>query len=177
MPSALAYEPTNKEYRDASNAELVAMRKAHNTAWEYWRGQHPKYLKMNGNIEDNIILNIAQQSIERTLSFLLPEFPHISIAEEGNTDLEEAIWEVWKANKGTVLLYGMALNGCLDGHGYARVQLDKRGNIRIYNLDASRVVTFWDNDDIDNVLWYEVHWKTGKVAYRQDTVHEGDIWR
>lgn len=177
MPSALEYLPDDKAIRSASQAEQNAMLKQHTKHWAYWRGNQPEFLKPNGGFNDNVTLNLTRQCIQRTIDFLVPEFPHIGIPEAGNTDLEEAVWAVWKANGGAVLLHNIALNGSLDGHCYARVQPDEKGDIRIYNLDATRVVTFWDSDNIDVVLWYEVHWKVGKVAYRQDTVNEDSRWR
>lgn len=177
MPSAYSYDPNDRELRDAADNERKERIELHRLNWQYYVGKHPKYLKKKGAYDDNVILNIARQSVDRTLSFLIPEFPHLTLENEANTDLETALWDGWKLNGGAVLLYNMAVNGSVDGHVFSKVQPDAGGNIRIYNLNSANILVYWNGDDIDDILWYELTWKSGKVQYRQDIVRDGKQWR
>lgn len=176
MPSAYEYSPDDKELRTLADNEFKAHRERHAMHWQYYIGKHPKYLKKSGSYDDNVILNIVRQSIDRTISFLIPEFPHLTLSDSNNADLENELWNVWKLNGGAVLLYNMVVNGSVDGHVYARVQYDETETIRIYNLNAANIIVYWDGDNIDDILWYELRWQSGKTAYRQDIVKDGNQW-
>ncbi|MCI0710476.1 MAG: phage portal protein [Chloroflexi bacterium] len=175
MPSATQYTPDSRYVRAAADRELRDRQQAHQTAWRYYAGDHRKHLKPSGSHDDNVILNLCRQVVDRTVAFLVPDFPSLELHESADTDREKWLRGVWQANQNAVLLASMAINGALDGHVFARVVPDKPFP-RIVNLNGANVIAFWDADDYHNVLWYELRWTVGRKTYRQDVVRDGGRW-
>ena len=83
--------------------------------------------------------------------------------------------DAWQHNHAAVLLANMALNGAVHGHVFARI-LDAEPWPRVVNLNARHVTTYWQADDFQRVLWYEIRWQNGREQWRQDIVQTDDHW-
>ncbi len=175
MPAATQYLPDDRTIRTQAERELRARREEQAHKWRYYNGDHPKHLKTDGEIDDNVTLNLCRQVIDRTVAFLVPDFPALELTSDAETISEQWLRDAWQANQSAVLLATFALNGALTGHVFTRI-LPAEPYPRIINLNSANVLVFWDADDYEKVLWYEIHWKVGRIAYRQDIVNDDGQW-
>lgn len=162
--------------RDAADNELRLRVAEHREAWAYYNGQHKRWLKQTGLTDDNVVINLVRQAIDRTVSFLVPEFPRLEIDELQDTPAEQYLRKVWKAAGDTRLLAKLAKFGSLDGHCFAKVMPEGNGKIRVVALNPANVLVWWKADDMDQRLWYEVRWTVGSTDYRQDIVQGEGGW-
>lgn len=177
MPAATEYLPDDQAQRREADKELDERGKLYASNLAYYRGHHKRYLKPRGGHDDNVVINLVRQTIDRTVAFLVPEFPTLELDEEEDTDEEQWLMDTWQNAGGAALLSGLVLNGALTGHNHVKITLPEAGqDSRIIPLRPGTVCTFWDADDKDKVLWHELRWKVGKVFYRQDVVNEGNRW-
>jgi hypothetical protein len=174
MPAATHYAPDDRDIRSAAENEHRARQQRHHQNWRYYDGDHRPHLKTDDG-DDNVTLNLCRQVIDRTIAFLVPDFPLLEIDEVEETARESWLRQAWQANQDAVLLGALALNGALDGHIYARV-IPAEPNPRIVPLNSAHVIVFWDADDFEKVRWYELRWQVGRTTYRQDVVYEDDRW-
>lgn len=175
MPSATQYTPDDRSIRQAADSERSERGRQHDRNWRYYSGQHQHPLKPDaaGN-DDNVILNLCKQAVDRTVSFLVPTMPRFELSADPSAP-EDWLNDRWAASGGAALLLNMALNGALDGHVFGRVVTDPSGP-RVINLSGRDVIAFWHADDYDRVLWYELRWSAGRDQLRQDVVNAGDRW-
>lgn len=175
MPAASQYTPDNREIRASAERELRERRQNHARKWRYYQGDHPKHLKTDGDTDDNVTLNLCRQVIDRTVAFLVPDFPTLELVTDAETEAEAWLRKAWSANQDAVFLATAALNGALDGHIFTRI-LPADPHPRLINLNSANIVVFWDADDYEHVLWYELHWQVGRNVYRQDVVNDDGRW-
>jgi hypothetical protein len=92
--------------------------------------------------------------------------------EEPETPMTEALEAFWKANKKNALLHDIGLNGSNAGHCFVKIKPadDECKYIRLVNLDPKYVGVFWDEGDIDRVLWYRIEYEGITQTRREDTV-------
>ncbi len=184
MPAATEYKPDDKDQRAAANTERNERR---TMITEHQKHYDNQIMPKIGDPVDRVLLGTARQAIDRTTSFLVPQMPQLRIADSQTSDDEQWLMDTWQTNGGAALLANIVLNGAKAGRPYARVAPNEDGYPRIINLDPANVVTFWNADDVDDVLWYELHWTekqaistggTGKreINYRQDIINDGDQW-
>lgn len=175
MPAATHYAPDDRVLRAAADAERRERQQIHERNWRYYRGDHPQPLDPQRG-DDNVTLNLCRQVIDRTVAFLVPDFPTLELDDPAvDSPAENWLRAAWQANQGAVTLATLALNGALDGHVYARI-VPARPFPRILALNSAHLITFWDADDFSRVLWYELSWQVGRTVYRQDVVKDGRRW-
>ena len=75
----------------------------------------------------------------------------------------------WKANKKNLLLHDLGLSGGLSGHVFLKLMPGKPYP-RLINLNPSTVTAFWDENDLDRVLWYRIQYPAAGGVRRQDIV-------
>jgi hypothetical protein len=181
MPPASSYDPQNKVLKELADMEFKQRRAIINENLRYYEGDHDKPLKDD---KDNVILNLCRMSVDRTIAFLLPQLPHFEV-DKTPTKTEDEQWleDQWEAAGGVPLMANMARNGALAGQVYARVARGRQ-HAKIMNLDPRNIITWWDADDYERVLWYELRWvdkvmpetalgvvrKSQERHYRQDVV-------
>lgn len=178
MPAALGYAPNDSALREAADAELRARRAAYQHACAYYDGQHKRHLSArSGETDDNVVINLVKQVIDRTVSLLVPRFPSLAVAE--NPAASAALNQLWEQNGGARLLAKLALHGCLSGQVFARVLAPStpHGIPRLVALNPANLIAFWRADDYEQVLWYELHWSHGRAHYRQEIAQDGAAWR
>ncbi|MCC7206579.1 MAG: hypothetical protein IT323_04695 [Anaerolineae bacterium] len=143
MPPALDYRPDDRALRQAAEDELRSRRETHTLAWRYYRGEHRRCrLTRPGEPDDNVVINLVRQTVDRTVAFLAPDFPGIELDLAAETDAERWLREAWAQAGSARLLARMARQGCLDGHVFVRV-LPGEPYPRLVLLDAANVIAFW----------------------------------
>lgn len=183
MPAALSYAPEDTALRDEAEQELAARRAGCAEAWDYYEGRHRKQLKVkSGKVDDNVVINQWKQGKDREITFLFPaKMIGFELDESEEMDSPDETWlrEAWQRNKGKKALRRLAKYGAMTGHVFARVMPSETagGYPRIIALNPANVVVFWQADDYEKVLWYEIYWSAGKLERRQDIVHEEGGWR
>jgi hypothetical protein len=178
MPAAKRYftDENSKEHRDqreTADREFQARRDLHKKNAEYYAGDHKRHLLPGqDNVDDNVTLNLTKRRVDRRVFFLFPDFPRLEITEDSKTDPnEEWLNGAWRAAGGASLMINMAVNGSIDGQVFARIaMLDGEEWPRVVALPGTNVIVWWDADDVDHHLWYELRWKAGKTERRQDIV-------
>lgn len=90
--------------------------------------------------------------------------------------------EVLNANKQNILLLDSLLNGAVTGHTFIKIQPDgvegEDGSPlpRLINLNPDTVTVFWDEADVERVLWYRIQFGAEGKRTRQDIVRDGESW-
>ncbi|MCS6872685.1 MAG: phage portal protein [Anaerolineae bacterium] len=177
MPPALAYAPNDAALRDAAESELRARRAAYQRACDYYNGLHRRHLRSQGEeSDDNVVINLIRQAIDRTVSLLVPRFPTLDLPTL--PERNAALAQLWEKNGAARFLAKLAKLGCLSGHVFARVLPPSAPEAapRLIALNPANVIAFWRADDYEDVLWYELHWSHGRANYRQEVVRADDAW-
>lgn len=180
MPAALRYDPDDKELRAEAEKELAARRVECAKAWDYYDGKHARQLKVKaGKVDDNVVINQWKQGKDREITFLFPKMPSFELDENSDTDSPDEKWlrEAWEKNSGRKMLRRLAKYGGMTGHVFARVMPGEEGAYpRVIALNPANTLVFWQADDYETRLWYEIYYSVGGVEFRQDIVKADDGW-
>lgn len=194
MPSIMAYVDPNDVQRQGilgfMDDETRKRKEEYEKGWRYYKGDQPHQLeKLEDEPDDNVVINVFQQSVDRTLSFLFPAMPELELDPDASAKTDDERWleEAWIANGGISALYDMGMFGLLSGNTFVRVmpadeQLTGHPYPQIVPLDPLTITPYWRTDDIRRVVWYEVKWQVqidiNKVIYYiLDFVNrDGDGW-
>lgn len=168
MPAAMQYLPDDKAQREAADEELKARQALYSLHAAYYDGKHRRPLK---DPADNVVINLQKQAEDRAIAFLFPEAPRLEMDEQETTDDEAFLMEAWEENGGAGLLGSLAHIGARAGSVFVRL-VEHEPYPRIVPLNPARVIAFWDGDDYERVLWYEIRWTVGKAVYRQDILED-----
>lgn len=177
MPPALAYTPNDAALRDAADAELRARRASYQRACDYYNGLHKRHLRAHDEEgDDNVVINLVRQAIDRAVSLLMPRFPTLELPTQ--PERSTALEQLWAANGGARFLAKAAKQGCLSGHIFVRALPPEGPDAlpRLIALNPANVAAFWRADDYEDVLWYEVHWSHQRANYRQEIIRDDQTW-
>jgi hypothetical protein len=178
MPAATQYwdfENIDRELIQAAEDERKARYNLHGQNQAYYDGDHKKPLKVKSNVDNNVIVNLTAQAVDRMLAFLFPDMPDIEM--DGNSASEDPdeqlIEDTWSANGGAVLMQNAGLMGGIDGQVYLEVTLPDPGKdyARIVVHSGANLISYWDDDDLNCVLWYEKRGKKEGKQWRQDIIN------
>lgn len=187
MPAAIEYDPEARALREAADKEFSDRQKLIKANRAYYDGNHAPQMK---DARDNVILNLSRQVVDETVAFLVPEMPSLELDADmssKNAD-EEYLADVWKASGGATLLSSLAINGGLGGQTYARIAEFEGEERQILTLNPANIISWWNADDMRDVLWYELRWQEQDldknkasvsrrtIDYRQDVVKSGRGW-
>lgn len=178
MPAATRYQPNDYTLREAADQELRLRRTAYQSAVAYFEGRHRRHLSVRpGESDDNIVINLYKQAVDRTVSFLVPQMPILQTAS--GLEADSALSELWRINGGARTLAKLALHGALSGHCFARILPPHMAgeSPRVVALNPANVLVFWRADDYEQVAWYEIHWQSGRNLHRQVIAPDGAQWR
>lgn len=192
MPPIDMYRDPNSLARNTINTTFAGdMRKR--SEWfdqvrTYYNGDHPASLDVkDGEINDNAVINMVKQALDRTVGFLFPDMPKLEVDPNVSEETEDEQWlrEMWEANGGIAFLHETAYIGGFSGHNYVRVVPPDpaQGDIypRLIAIDPKSVQTWWKNDDLRRVVFHEVRWTvvgdTTTEDYILDFVNLGKSWR
>jgi hypothetical protein len=167
---------------NTSNEERRLLAEKFIKAENYYEGDQPKPLAVDEDgVDDNVIINITKQAVDRTLSFLFPSpFRLVTDAATDNTPEEQYLNDTIGANGNMIFWDGVAYNGALSGHNFVRVLPPDAENERnsefprLINYKPGSVIVYWKADDKERVLWYEVRWDALGDNYVQD-VRRADV--
>lgn len=169
MPAAVEY------IQDQSSGDYRALEEAHAKEydsraalfarhWDYYKGNLPEPLKREKDgYNDNVILAKIDQLADKTVSFLLGDGITFNAGDGANADdpTDQALAELWRANRGQLLQHKMGLNGSIAGHVAVRIEV-RPGNLpRIVALNPAQVSVFWDEADFERILWYRLQYRLG----------------
>jgi hypothetical protein len=176
MPAANEYRPDDRAVREAAESELRQRREGHAAAWRYYEGKHRRQmLTRPGEPDDNVVVNLTRQAVDRLTAFLVPAFPGLELDRLHETESERWLRNAWQMTGGARLLAKLVKNGCMDGHVFVRVQPGDPYP-RLVTLNPANVLVFWQADDHEQILWYELHWSVGRADFRQDIVRQEQAW-
>lgn len=168
MPGIIEFNAVDKAQREMSDKEFAARRRIIRMNRDYYNGIMRKPL---ANDRDNVIINLVRPAVDRTIAFLLPDMPELQLDELNNTADEDALAALWKAWGEVRALQNMAINGALSGHVFARVMPgDDPTAPRLLTVNPANIITWWDADDVERPLAYEIRWSSGGTDQRQDIV-------
>lgn len=189
MPAAMKYVEPNDKARfsigtalNGAQEERRLLQEQYNRAEKYYDGDMPKPLALGEDgVDDNVIVNIVKQAVDRTMSFLFPSpFRLITDYRLENTPQEQYLNDTLIANGGPLFWDGVAYNGALAGHNFLRVLPPDPTNEknpsfpRLINYTPGSVIVYWKADDKEKVLWYEIKWEALGDSYLQDVRRNED---
>lgn len=196
MPEAVKYFPpgdVNRPGNDFVASERDDRKLMLETARKYYDATNEPILDMkDGEPDDNVIINVFKQAVDRTASMLFPQVPDFELDPDATDQTPDEKWllDVWEANGGLELMQEMAQTGCFMGHNFVRVTAPDRDAgdefPRIMLVNPGNVVAYWRVDDIKRVLWYEISWTSTEydqrgarfqVDYILDVVNNGKQWQ
>jgi len=123
MPGLAEY-PLNDpdQLTKLASDELATRRKAIDSAWAYYEGNHRKPHKVKaGQPDDKVILNVSRKAIAQAISLLFGQLPTFEIGDDAQGDDDQRLTDLWTANDAPILLHNMALQGALGGHVFVKL--------------------------------------------------------
>lgn len=185
MPPAMRYvlpsDPKRDDFLAPGRSEREDRTKRYNALRQYYDGVQKAHLKKKDNEpDDNVVVNLIKMSIDRTLSHLFAKLPAFELDPDVSDDTPDEIWlrNAWENNGGILLLSSIGQNGAFSGHNYVRVMEPDMEHPygRLINLDPTQMLTYWQADDIDKVVWYEQKWVFDGTTYIKDFVNLEEQW-
>lgn len=177
MPEAIQYElDTNSkaaaEIEDAFIAEAKKRGDTSKRHWSYYDGDHDLPLKaQKDGYNDNVIINHVEALADRLAAFLVGEGVTFDAGGDGEQDSQdEAIEDLWQANRGAILQEALALSGVVDGHCAIRISPQQEAPPQLARLKMKHFSAFWDAFDMSNVLWYRLQTQGAGMGKRVDYV-------
>jgi hypothetical protein len=178
MPGLAEY-PLNDpdQLTKLASDELATRRKAIDSAWSYYEGNHHKPLKVKaGQPDDNVILNVSRKAIAQAISLLFGELPTFEIQDDGQGEQQQRLDDLWTANDAQILLHNMALQGGLGGHVFLKLVPSETIGVRLLLLNPRQVSVFWQPDDMQVVTAYVIGYQLSDTEFRQDIVRMDQAW-
>lgn len=192
MPAVYKYVPPTDSDRNFFQPEVMKERQERETSYKnalkYYMGGHDEMLVYDpdqDDVDDNVVINMVKMAADRTATFLFPSVPTVELNPESVEPTEEENWvrKFIEVNGGLALLNKWALRGFLSGHTFMRVrpriENPRRETYpRISLLDPLSVTIYWNVENVEEVVWYEVRALTGTQIHIYDYVHdlENDTW-
>lgn len=170
MPAAQRYVTPDQsdrttEYRlleEAHAREYDDRAKIFARHWEYYKGNLPEPLKLERDgYNDNVILAKIDQLADKCVSFLFGDGVTFNADPTSTEDdpTDQAIAELWQANRGNLLLHKLGLNGAIAGHVAVRIEPREGDYPRIVAINPAHLSVFWDETDMERVLWYRLQYR------------------
>lgn len=181
MPPISKYYPPGSKERDEGLTEYTETR-TRSQVWEQaeklYNGKHPRPLKVDPDegIDDNVIINLVRQVVDRSIGFLFPDMPTFKLDKNSNqeTPAETYIRETFEENGGILLLANMGYIGALSGHVLVKVlppdvaAPNPRTKPQFIVINPKNYRIFWKDNNKTEVVFYEITWKSDNNDYLQD---------
>jgi hypothetical protein len=178
MPGLAVY-PLNDpdQLTKLASDELATRRKAIDSAWSYYEGNHRKPLKVKaGQPDDNVILNVSRKAIAQAISLLFGDLPTFEIGDDAQGEDDQRLTDLWTANDAPILLHNMALQGALGGHVFVKLVPSQTIGVRLLLLNPRQVSVYWQPDDMQAVTAYVIGYQLSDTEVRQDIVRMDGGW-
>lgn len=171
-----AYNPYDKEEFAQGDEERIQRHTAISLYWKYYGGDHKKWLKVTaGNYDDNVVVNMCSQAVERLAAFIFPEVPLLKYSAKKYQKAVDSIWAEQEYIPSFCTDSGIA--GLIAGHMYARIDASKPKEPHFLLLDPRLITNFWDRSRPQETLWYRMTWadhvnpqQQGQIFYIEDYV-------
>jgi hypothetical protein len=175
MPAAVEYITNDRaaDYRTLEEAfarEYDERAKRFDRHWKYYRGQMPEPLKLERDgYNDNVILPKVDQLADKGVSFLFGSGISFNAGEGSGQDdpTDQALDNLWRANRGDLLLHKLGLNGAIAGHVAVRLEPREGQPPRIVAINPAHLSVFWDETDYERVLWYRLQYRYANGSGRR----------
>lgn len=199
MPPAIKYLSPNSSERsafiNASVNERTERAKAYDLAANYYDGKQKKFLDIKeGEPDDNLVVNMFQSVVDRTVGFLFPSVPKFKTDNSTTQENDDERWirECLDFSGGLALMHDTGMNGALSGHCFLKLypKLPNDPFPTIFPLDPRTVTVYWDYRDLRKIVWIEIYWSatlgsafmfqpaTEFQEFLQDIVYqEGGTWK
>ena len=185
MPSIDSYYPPNSPKRNELALDLFReteyRKEGYLDALRYYRGDHDNSNGVGSN--NDIVINLVKITADRTVQFLFPRMPkfELDLSQLENIASEDYIIKTFEANGGLSFLVRLSILGFLSGHNFVKVSMPTDSRYRAYPkftiVDPLSVNVYWRDNDINDVIWYEVRYSIGDSDFIEDIVHiRDDIW-
>lgn len=151
---------------------------------EYYEGRQKESLTTpEGEPNDNMVINLINQVIERTRSFLFAKSPTYESTPSETEETDEEVWarDFIDFNGGLAFLQEIAEVGSMSGHNYIRLYSLREGENypRADVLTPDKIITYWAENDPDTVVFHEIKLPSvdGKTTTILDVVFiDGARW-
>lgn len=191
MPAIPAvYAPNDRKQNELGDKERKERLDLINTYWAYYKGEQRRPLRVEpGAVDDNIILNLSGQIMDKKVSFFAPEPPLFNVqmvteyepAADGLTKQEppeqSAVDAFWEANDLETFVTDLALSGFIAGHAFVRLYppeniqpMSAENPPRVVALDPRLVSVYWDESNIYRTLFYRLTWESGGGGLRRQDI-------
>jgi hypothetical protein len=171
MPAVIQYEmkqnsPDYLEIEAAFGQEIEERSQRIKRNWDYYLGEMPEPLKVGSDgVNPNVLMPKIGQVADKLVSFLIGDGIEFDSGGDGESDAtDDAIEQLWTANRKDALLHNIALSGAVAGHCFTRLE-PREGNLpRIVNLDSRNCAAFWDVADHERVLWHRIQYQVNDTG-------------
>lgn len=190
MPTILPrYDVKDKAINQKGDTELRDRIKVINRAWDYYYGQHdPSLINSPGGIDYNVTINISAQSVDKTVSFFIPDTPRIELQggvdnvrigetfTEVRTPQQEQLDTFWNTNEIDSFVLDVSLSGIVTGHNFIRLipsMIVDNNTPEVGLIDPRNIIAYWDITKSNRLLFYRLVWQldsSGQQRRIQDIV-------
>lgn len=135
------------------------------TAWDFYHGDHPQTLTVRpGEANDNVTINLSRLVANASVRALYGVEPGWTTNDQA---LDDAL-EAWRRRHTFLLtLQGLALNGAVTGHAWAKWSVPDDGRPPTLKvIDPARVTAFWNPDDHEELWAFKIEWQTVNLSGR-----------
>lgn len=169
----------SRAFDERVSEERKARKALIDTYWRYYEGDHHKPLAVApGKRDDNVIINLCAQAIDKGVAFFAPEAPVLLMPGETPQQGDElpeqlALQRFWEHNDLDAFVTDVALAGFIAGHAFCKLLLPERAGDPpgVAALDARHVTVMWDVMHTTRALWYRLEWELdSETTRRQDIV-------
>ena len=172
------YTPHDRKIFDAGDEERKNRHTLISLYWQYYEGNHRKFLKTTpGTYDDNTVINLCSQAVDRMSSFMFPTVPRLKYSTKKAQKQVDTIWV--EQEYIPTLLTDCSISGLVGGHVYMRIDASNPQEPKYVNLDPRLVTSFWDITNPQETLWYRMTWADanadnpqyhGEIFYIEDYV-------
>ena len=163
---------------DEYEAKSLARQKELTLLLEYFEGRQKRPLKTASGRDYNVMANLTGVIINRTVSMLVGGGVSYSIEDDS---AQQYIDEVYKANRGDILLHDLVQYGSIYGTAYLKIIPNGKtwkGKTypRLIALNPYNMTITTAPDDIENITAYTNRWNDGDTAWREITELREGRW-
>lgn len=186
MPGVAAryYRPDDTEHKrdvkaldELGDKERRERKERIDRYWAYYHGDHHAPLKVEpGEPDDNVIINLCGQAIDKAVAFFAPKPPQFQLPGEtpqpgDDTPAQKALDGFWDYNTLDTFTVDMALSGFVSGHTFIKLlPPEDNGAPSLGLLDTRHVTVYWDVMNMKRVLWFRLQWEISKGDERRQDI-------
>ncbi len=193
MPAIIPkYAPNDKTTNELGNIERKERNGLYDAAQKYYDdGGARKPLKVRpGQPDDNIMLNMSGDSVDKSVAFCAPKPPKFIMP--GGMDRkpgpdgkltnvvspeQEAVDRFLESNEFDYQIVDILLSGFICGHNFIRLfmpdntaPMNADNPPRMALLDPRKIIKFWDVSDIRRTLFYRLMWAVSDDVFRRQDI-------